>query len=67
MSLYKGNHLAEISMKSLDGRSRATKHAWKNSGPDWSRYLTVVVPSEQVKVEATGEVLETTKIPGLSD
>jgi hypothetical protein len=29
--------------------------------------MTVVIPSEAVKVEATGELLEVTKIPALSD
>lgn len=29
--------------------------------------MTVVIPSEKVKVEATGGFLEGTKIPGLSD
>ncbi|EXJ68014.1 uncharacterized protein A1O5_08629 [Cladophialophora psammophila CBS 110553] len=46
---------------------KGTLHAWKNISSEYSRFLTVVIPSEKVKVEATGELLEVTKIPALSD
>ncbi|KAK5319643.1 hypothetical protein LTR20_007950 [Exophiala xenobiotica] len=46
---------------------KATLHSWKNVTADYCRFMTVVIPSEAVKVEATGELLEVTKIPALSD
>ncbi|OQV01449.1 Cupin domain-containing protein [Cladophialophora immunda] len=46
---------------------KGTYHAWLNESTEYCRFLTVVIPSEKVKVEATGEFLEVTKIPGLSD
>ncbi|KIW80845.1 hypothetical protein Z517_03868 [Fonsecaea pedrosoi CBS 271.37] len=46
---------------------KGTFHAWLNNSNDYCRFLTVVIPSQKVKVEATGELLEVTKIPGLSD
>jgi hypothetical protein len=42
-------------------------HAWKNISSEYCRFLNVIIPSEKVKVEATGEYLEVTKIPALSD
>lgn len=46
---------------------RGTLHAWKNITNEYCRFLTVVIPSEQVKVKDTGEYLGVTKVPGLSD
>ncbi|RFU24884.1 hypothetical protein B7463_g11450, partial [Scytalidium lignicola] len=46
---------------------RGTLHAWKNITSEYCRFLTVVIPSEQVKVEKTGEYLGVTKVTGLSD
>lgn len=46
---------------------RGTIHAWRNTSSEYCRFFTVVIPSEKVKVEETGEYLEVTKIPGLSD
>lgn len=46
---------------------RGTLHAWKNVTSQYCRFLTVVIPSEHVKVQETGEILEVTKIPALSD
>lgn len=46
---------------------RGTIHAWKNTSSEYCRFLTVVVPAEQVKITDTGELLEVTKLPGLSD
>ena len=42
-------------------------HAWKNLGDGYCRFLTIVIPSEQVRVPETGALLEATKIPALSD
>ncbi|KAH8898118.1 hypothetical protein GQ53DRAFT_837110 [Thozetella sp. PMI_491] len=46
---------------------KGTLHAWKNTTKEYCRFLTVVIPSDKVTVEETGEPLEVTKIPGLSD
>lgn len=44
---------------------RATIHSWKNYSKEPCRIAFVLIPSEQVRVEATGEVLEPTRIPAL--
>lgn len=46
---------------------KGTVHAWKNVTSKYCRFLTVIIPSEKVKVEETGEFLEITKLKGLSD
>lgn len=42
-------------------------HSWKNVSDEYCRFMTVIVPSEQVRVESTGEHLEATKLAGLTD
>lgn len=42
-------------------------HGWKNTTSDYCRFMTVIVPSVPVRVGSTGEVLEVSKIPGLTD
>jgi hypothetical protein len=41
-----------------------TMNGWKNES---SLFLTVIIPLNTVKVEATGETLQPTTIPGLTD
>jgi hypothetical protein len=42
-------------------------HAWKNITDQYCRFLTVVIPSETVKVVGTGQALGVDTVPGLSD
>ncbi|KFY91883.1 hypothetical protein V500_04415 [Pseudogymnoascus sp. VKM F-4518 (FW-2643)] len=46
---------------------KGTIHAWRNITSEYCRFLTVVIPSEKVEVKETGEFLEVSKVPGLSD
>lgn len=51
----------------LIARHRGTIHAWKNLSNANCRMLFVLVPAEKVKNESTGEYLETTPTPTLSE
>ena len=42
-------------------------HGWKNISEKYCRFMTVIIPSTPVKVAATAEALEPTKIPVLTD
>jgi hypothetical protein len=42
-------------------------HAWKNTTDKYCRFLTVIVPSEKYVFKSSGESLEVTKLPGLTD
>lgn len=42
-------------------------HGWKNVSNENCRMMFVLVPSEKVKVEKTGEELEITPTPQLVD
>ena len=42
-------------------------HAWRNVTTEYCRFFTVIVPSENVKIGDTGEILPVTRLPGLSD
>ncbi|KAF2101713.1 hypothetical protein NA57DRAFT_73150 [Rhizodiscina lignyota] len=46
---------------------RGTMHAWKNLSGETCRFLTVIIPAESVKVATTGEYLQASKLPGLTD
>lgn len=42
-------------------------HGWSNPGDEVCRFMTVIVPSQPVIVESTGEALGSTKLQGLTD
>lgn len=44
---------------------RGTIHSWKNHGTENCRIMFVLIPSEPVKNETTGEVMGPTHVPGI--
>lgn len=45
---------------------RGTIHAWSNVSNEMCRFLTVIIPAEEVIVKLTGEALAVMKIEGLT-
>lgn len=69
MSTYRGETNCHWTLRiaRLTVVTRGTMHGWKNTSGDYCRFMTVIIPSEKVKVESTGDYLTSTKLPGLTD